>query len=135
MNCSCLSLTARAARLAQVEEAGTPQGHEQAGELPAMRPSRRRSSTAQGAASTKRRKLDLAQRVDSMATEFEKIKELLLSLQPPAQTERVGVPAETTALLHILRSCRGAGRTPDSSLIAPVTAGLCQPYRMPLPMG
>ncbi|KAK0152737.1 hypothetical protein N1851_005729 [Merluccius polli] len=77
LHCTCLSLSARAARLARLE-----------GVLPSQpltprlaSPPKRRS--AQGG---KRRKADpLAHKVDALASEFAGIKTLLLSLQPAVQ--------------------------------------------------
>ena len=83
LHCTCLSLPARAARLARLE-----------GVLPsqpltprlASPPKRRRSGLPPAAQGGKRRKADpLAHKVDALASEFAGIKTLLLSLQPAAQ--------------------------------------------------
>lgn len=85
MNCTCLSVAERAARLAQVEQPCASQDRGGQHAAPASRPTKRHGGTAHTAPRGKRRKDDLAERVDRMTVEFEQIKALLTSLQPPAQ--------------------------------------------------
>lgn len=96
MNCACLSLAAQSARLAQVErQAGTPQTLEREDGGPAPRSVRHRSTSAYTAPRAKRRRTSgLAQKVDTMTTEFEEIKALLASLQPAQGVQGYSVPAE-----------------------------------------
>lgn len=86
MNCSCLSLAARTARLAKLESslcsqlppapsdcALSPKSKKRSKQLPREAPSR-----------PKRQKVDpLVHRVDTLASEFAEIKALLYNLQPP----------------------------------------------------
>ncbi|XP_042562141.1 LOW QUALITY PROTEIN: uncharacterized protein LOC122131476 [Clupea harengus] len=88
MSCNCLSLTARAARLVEVET-GTAQPHEGAHER-VLRPTKRRSTARQTTVKAKRKKSGLAQKVDSVTTELESIKALLANLQPPTHTGQGG---------------------------------------------
>ena len=81
MSCTCISRTALAARLVQVE-AGTAQAHERADErAPVLRPTRRRSTTRHTASKSKRKKGGLAQKVDSVTTELERLRGLWAHLQ------------------------------------------------------
>ena len=88
VDCSCLSLAARAARLAQlVEAAGSQLACAQDDPDQAPRSQRRRRASAleqQTGGAPKCAKSDpLAQKVDSLASEFAQIKELLKGLKRP----------------------------------------------------
>ncbi len=84
MNCNCLSLTARAARLAQLERGWNsqqPSAQRDCVVSPKEQRSRRAESR-EAPSESKRRKIDpLAQKVDNLASEFAEIKALLLNLQ------------------------------------------------------
>lgn len=97
MNCTCLSVAVRTARLAQVDQQlGTSQGKGRQEAAPAGRPIKRQSGATHTAPKGKKQKGGLALKVDKMAVEFEQIKALLTNLQPPAPSvQGSSVLAET----------------------------------------
>lgn len=88
MNCACLSLMARSARLARLEGILTPQPvtARRDDARPASPPNRRRTEFQEASSRGKRRRvIPLSHKVDTLASEFAEIKALLFNLQPGAQ--------------------------------------------------
>ena len=82
-NCSCLPYAARAARLAAAGNKCL-----RCSGMPFLSPARGKRKTASAASVNPKRQLQetdpLSRKVDTLASEFARIKALLLNLQPPA---------------------------------------------------
>ena len=80
MNCACLSLAARSARLASATQGQSPTAKSSKRRLCVHK--RRRTEEGEDPSMGKRRKVALSQKVDSLTSEFAQIKALLQKLQP-----------------------------------------------------
>lgn len=92
MNCACMSMTVRSARLARLESVFASQPPAvQRGDARATCPPKRKRTHEAPTSSKQGRDDPLSHKVDTLASEFAEIKALLLNLQPG--TQAAGAPA------------------------------------------